>query len=117
MERSFKKNIRSRGAWLRILYMLLFAMIYGVAEVVLGAVVLFQIGASLITGRANQRLRNFGQQLATYLYEIVLFLTYQSEVKPFPFEPWPDGPPKTRCLPPPAEEIDDMHSESDLDGG
>ncbi len=117
MERSFKENIRSRGAWLRVLFVLLFTALWGVAEFVVGAVVIFQIGSSLIAGRPNERVREFGQRLATWLYEVILFLTYRTEVKPFPFSPWPEGPPGLRCLPPPLEEIDELNGDADLDGG
>jgi hypothetical protein len=94
MEDGLKSNLKSKGTWKRGLYMLLFAVIYGVTEFVLTAVVLFQFGSQLITGRVNRRLLNFGQQLATYLYQIILFLTYKSEEMPYPFEIWPKGAPK-----------------------
>lgn len=94
MENGLKANLTNKSTWKRGLYMLLFALIYGLAEIVLTAVVLFQFGSQLITGRTNRRLLNFGQQLATYLYEILLFLTYKSEQMPYPFEGWPKGAPK-----------------------
>jgi hypothetical protein len=93
MEDGLKSNLTSNTTWKRGLHMLLFALLYGVAEVVLAAVVIFQFGSQLITGRANRRLLNLGQQLATYLYQIILFLTYKSEQKPYPFEAWPKGAP------------------------
>lgn len=93
MEDGLKSNLTSKSTWKRGLHMLLFALLYGVAEVILTAVVIFQFGSQLITGRANRRLLNLGQQLATYLYQIILFLTYKSEQKPYPFEAWPKGAP------------------------
>lgn len=94
MENGLKSNLTDKTTWKRGLYMLLFAVIYGLAEIVLTAVVLFQFGSQLITGRTNRRLLNFGQQIATYLYQIILFLTYKSEEMPYPFEVWPKGAPK-----------------------
>ena len=93
MDNGLKKNMKDKGTWKRGLLMLLFVVLYGVAEIVLTAVVLFQFGAQLIAGRANRRLLNFGQQLATYLYQIILFLTYKTEQMPYPFEVWPKGAP------------------------
>ena len=93
MEKSFKENFTSAETWKRGLFMLLFAFVYSVAEVVLTAVVLFQFGSRLITGKSNQRLLNLGQSLATYIYQIVLLLTYKTEDRPFPFMAWPKGAP------------------------
>ena len=88
-----KKNVSSRPTWIRGLFILLFALIYGIADVVVTAVVVFQFCYLLVTGRSNQQLRVLGQGLSTFIYQIMLFLTYNSEDKPYPFGPWPDGPP------------------------
>lgn len=84
-----KRHLRNGKTWIRGLLMLLFAAIYGLAEIVLIAVALFQFGAMLLTGRVNRRLLDFGRDLATYIRQMVLFFTYNSETKPFPFAPWP----------------------------
>ena len=47
----------------------------------------------LIRGETNAQLTGFGQSLATYTYQIVLYLTFSSEERPFPFADWPVGPP------------------------
>lgn len=77
--------------WMRGLYMLLFVAIYGVAEFLVGAIILFQFGALLLTGGTNEALRRFGRQLAAFGYEIALFLTFNSDRKPYPFSPFPEG--------------------------
>ena len=88
-----KDNIRSRPTWTRGLFMLLFAVIYGLAEIVITAVVVFQFFYVLITGKNKERLLVFGQGLSTFVYDIMLFLTYNIEEKPFPFGPWTNDPP------------------------
>ena len=79
--------------WQRLLYMLLFFIIYGVTEIVIYAVVIFQFFAVLITGQSNPRLLVFGQNLSTYVYQIMRFLTFNSEQLPFPITAWPNGAP------------------------
>ncbi len=79
--------------WQRLLYMLLFFIIYGVTEFVIYAVVIFQFFAVLITGKSNERLLAFGQSLSTYVYQIMRFLTFNSEQHPFPIAAWPTGAP------------------------
>lgn len=84
-----KGNIRRGEIWIRGFYMLLFAVIYSVAEVVLGAVAVFQFGFVLLTTQRNLPLLNFGASLSRFLYEVLLFLTFNTERKPFPFADWP----------------------------
>ena len=56
METQLKSNLGSRKTWLRGLYMVLFAVIYSVTEVVIGAVVILQFLFTLVTGQTNARL-------------------------------------------------------------
>lgn len=89
MNTSIKSNITRGETWLRALYMVLFGVIYNVAEIVLLAVVVLQFLLTLFTGKTNQRLLSFGEALSTFVYQIFRFLTYNTEDKPFPFGPWP----------------------------
>jgi hypothetical protein len=62
--------------------------------VVVSAVVLLQFSWVLLSGETNKSLENFGQSLATYTYQIVRYLTFNTEQRPFPFDlDWPVGPP------------------------
>ena len=115
MDRKLSENLTDREHWLRLLIMLIFVLIYGVAELVVAAVILFQVGSMLITGGRNGRADDLGQRLATYVYEVIRFLTYTSDERPFPFGPWPDGPPKAEPLPP-TDEYGEVVLE-DEDGG
>ena len=87
---SVAQNVRSRTLWTRFLYMLLFGFIYGLAELVIFAVVLFQLGRALFFGAPNQRLCGFGYELGTFVGQVIRFVTYASEDKPFPFGAWPE---------------------------
>lgn len=74
--------------------MLLFVIFYGIAEIVITAIVLFQFLMALFTGQTNERLVKLGQSLSTYVYQILQFLTFNSDYHPYPFGAWPKGPPK-----------------------
>jgi hypothetical protein len=69
--------------------MLVFALLYNVAEFVMLVTALFQIAMALFAGGPNEQARRFGQQLAVYAYDCWRFLTYNSDRKPFPFSDWP----------------------------
>jgi len=88
-EKTFVQNLLSGPTWLRGLFMALFLLIYGVAEMLLTAVVLLQFLFALVTGEKNQRLISFGKSLSIFVYQIILYWTYNSEEKPFPFTSWP----------------------------
>jgi hypothetical protein len=78
------------GIWRRGLYMLLFALLYSVAEVLMAAVALFQFIHKLLNGKTNLRLLTFGQSLSVFVYQIWRFLTFNSDALPFPFAAWPN---------------------------
>jgi hypothetical protein len=86
------KNLRAWDTWVRGLYMLLFVLIYGIAELLVLAIALFQFVSMLLVRRTNQRLLAFGPGLAAFIREIVLFWTYNTDTKPYPFGPWPTEP-------------------------
>ena len=77
--------------WIRALYMLLFALIFHLAEAVIGLVMVVQFILKAATGDTNSNLLNFGEQLSQYLAEIVQFQTFNTEDKPFPFGQWPQA--------------------------
>jgi hypothetical protein len=88
-KKSVWKNFTDGQTWLRGLFMLLFVLIYGITEVIITAVVVFQFLFVLFTGNQNQRLREFGAGLSTFIYRVIRYWTYNSEEKPFPFSSWP----------------------------
>lgn len=96
MSEDLKQNIREPRTWQRGLYMLLFLIFYSVAEVVIFAVIAFQFIMSLVTGSTNDRLVKLGQSLSTYQYQILLFLTFNSEQHAYPFGAWPKGAPAVK---------------------
>lgn len=87
-----KQQHNSSDLWIRGLYMLLFAVIYSVAELVVGAVVIIQFLMRLVLKEANRQLLDFGNSLSKYIYQILLFQTFNTEDKPFPFNEWPHSP-------------------------
>jgi hypothetical protein len=87
---SIEDHVKSRATWLRLFFILVFFALYFVSRVVVFAVVVLQFFWLLFTGAVNEQLRALGQSLAGYTYEIVRFLTFNSNVRPFPFDaPWP----------------------------
>jgi hypothetical protein len=86
-------NLKSKSTWLRLLFMIVFVVLYGVSRIVVITVVVVQFLWVLFTGKPNERLSRFGLSLAIYTYQIVSYLTFNTERQPFPFTDWPTGPP------------------------
>lgn len=79
-----------KATWLRGIFMLIFfAIAHYFIILLIAAIALFQFGSVLFTGQLNVWLLDFGRSLSTYSQQIVSFLTYNSEQKPFPFSEWP----------------------------
>jgi len=92
MNENLKENLTRRGIWLRLCFMIILGMAFSLAQMIIFAVVAFQFFSSLFTGETNDRLTRLGRNLARYLQQITVFLTFGTEEIPFPFAPWPDEP-------------------------
>jgi hypothetical protein len=89
-----KGNLKKRSTWLRLFFMLVMVVLYSVSRVVVSVVVLLQFFWVLFTAETNKPLEKLGQSLATYTYQIIRYLTFNTEERPFPFDiDWPVGPP------------------------
>ncbi|MDG1819403.1 MAG: DUF4389 domain-containing protein [Porticoccaceae bacterium] len=84
-----KLPLTNCNTWIRLAYMLLFGILLMAARLVISLVVVVQFLLVLIIGSDNENLRNLGQGLGKWVYQTVLFLTFNSEDKPFPFDEWP----------------------------
>lgn len=80
--------------WKRGLFMILFAILYSVAEIVLITIAFIQFGYTLFTGEVNGKLKKLGNEVSYYVYQIFRFLTFNTEEKPFPLSDWPENPPE-----------------------
>lgn len=121
MSHDYKQNIKTQSTWKRGLYMLLFAFFYQVAEVVLFMTVLFQFVLKLLTGDTNQKLRQLGQNLGSYIFQVVQFLTFNSEQHPYPFGDWPTDETELTIKSPSSDtDVDDVlkkiEQDVDVDG-
>ena len=92
MSGNIKDNVTRHSIWLRLVFMIVLGIAFNVAEFITFIVVAFQFLASLFSGQPNDRLTRFGRNMARYLQQITVYMTFATEEKPFPFGPWPDEP-------------------------
>lgn len=86
-----KENVKQQDSWLRLLFILIYTAVLWATSIVLGLVVIFQFLSLLFTRKPQKNLLEFGGSLAEFVRQIVAYLTFNSEAKPFPFGDWPDG--------------------------
>jgi len=74
---------------IRVIYMLLFAVVFWALCWILAATTVVQLIVRLLNGRPNPDLTRFGASLARYARQVIEFLTFVTELAPYPFTAWP----------------------------
>ena len=91
-ESGFDENIRSKDTWLRLVFMLIMGLLLWIGMIVGICVVVLQFFWVLFTGETKKELSAVGRQLGEYAREVFLYMTYNTEERPFPFDrDWPGG--------------------------
>lgn len=107
--------------WSRLLYMILFAIVFGITETVVYITALVAFASMLVRGSINPSILGFGKNLGKFVNQIVEFLTFNTEDLPFPFTAWPDEPAKANDKPTAdphmrsAEESESSRQKSDME--
>lgn len=74
---------------LRIVYTILFYCIFYLAELVVLVIAIIQTGFVLLSGAPQPDLKGFSVQLSVYLRQVVAYMTWATDNKPYPFVEWP----------------------------
>ena len=90
-ESGLQERLLSADCWLRFVFMVLFALILCIATYIIATLVVLQFIWCLVKGTTNGQLQQFGSSLSQYIYQVLCFLMYSSDDKPFPFADWPDS--------------------------
>ena len=84
-----KTHLTNPATWIRLGFMLVFTLLLMAGSLIISIIVVMQFALVLVTGSDNENLRNLGQGLGKWIYQAFMFLTFNSEEKPFPFDEWP----------------------------
>lgn len=84
-----QSDLSRPSIWLRLLWMVIFAVIFNIAELIVAAIAVLQFGIVLFTGECNARILAFSRSLNRFIYQILSFVTFDSDERPFPFADWP----------------------------
>lgn len=91
MSEDIVENLKQPTQWFRIAFMIALAIALYLAGMILTLLIVAQALFGLLTGTDNRNLRELGAGLTQYVRQVLDFLTYNSEFKPFPFAPFPGG--------------------------
>ena len=89
-----------KNLWKRALYMIFFAIVMRIVELVLGLIMIAQFVAKLATGKAIDSLLDVGDSLSRYVSQVVQFQTFVTDDQPYPFGNWPKASSPTRTVEP-----------------
>lgn len=77
-----------QGIWMRGLWMLVLAVMFGLAETILAVTALVQWLWMLFSKERNSLLVEFGQDLGRWMRRVAEFQTGVTDDKPFPWRKW-----------------------------
>ena len=82
-----KENVKNPDVWLRGLFIVIFGVILSFVFGLIWLLVIFQFISKVLTGNVNRQLADFSVGLVCYAFQILSYITFQSEERPFPLQP------------------------------
>ena len=83
-------NEREKPGLLRALYTLLYLIIGRFISMVLFVIAITQYIYSWLTGEPNEKILHFTEDLAEYTKQLVSYVGFNTDEKPWPVGDWPD---------------------------
>ncbi len=79
---------RVENVWMRGLWMIILAILFGIGEAVLAISAVIQFIWMVFNKTRNQTIVNFGKDLGAWLRQVAEFQTGVTDEKPFPWKGW-----------------------------
>ncbi len=86
IEIQIKSQVQNTGTWVRLFFTLLFIVIFYGVFLITSGVAVIQFVTRILTGKPLGSLTDFNSRLADYARDLVAYITYASNQKPFPFK-------------------------------
>ena len=86
-----KANVKNVDTWVRGLFIVIYGIIFYVLFWVIWLVVIFQFLMKVVMGSLNPNILNFSKGLTCCAFQILQYVTFQSDERPWPFGPWPSA--------------------------
>ncbi|GAB3475650.1 DUF4389 domain-containing protein [Marinomonas epiphytica] len=84
-----KQGYLDQSYWVRIIFMLVFWAVLNLAITVFGLLVLLVGVVRFASAHKPTTLSTWLLSVGAFLQQIFAFLSFKTDEKPFPFQPWP----------------------------
>ncbi len=98
LEHPVRDNLTNQATWMRLLYILLYAIAFKIAALLIGVITVVQFFLVLFTKTPNEKFQSLGADLAAYAADVARYLTFHSDKMPYPVSDWGE-PPKPKAKP------------------
>ncbi len=87
--KSLIDNLRSESFWVRLGFMVLFSIALKLLLPLLMLIIWLQFIYQTVMGKVQEDLYKFISSATQFVYQVYLFLSLQTDNKPYPFADWP----------------------------
>ena len=84
------ENIKEPSIWVNFFLKVIYLIFLNFIIPFLGFITLLQLLFSLGSKKPNDNLISFSKKISIYIYQIINFMTYSSDERPWPFNAFPD---------------------------
>tara|TARA_B100000700_G_C14985002_1_gene828377 strand:- start:923 stop:1270 length:348 start_codon:yes stop_codon:yes gene_type:complete len=108
-----KEEILKTSKWIRFVFMVLYAFVINFVLTVSIGLAFVQFLFVLFTSKINSSISNINSHILEFFKDVLMFLLFQTEEKPFPFKNTSSE--ESVVIDAESEEIDEVNSEDDLE--
>ena len=84
------ENIKQPSIWVNFFLKVIYLIFLNFIIPFFGFITLLQFLFSLGSKKPNDNLISFSKKISIYIYQIINFITYSSDERPWPFNAFPD---------------------------
>tara|TARA_B100001741_G_C16159553_1_gene417385 strand:+ start:76 stop:399 length:324 start_codon:yes stop_codon:yes gene_type:complete len=85
------ENIKESSIWVNFFLKIVYLVFLNFIVPFLGFITLLQLLFSIGSKKPNENLVTFSKKISSYIYQIINFITYSSDQRPWPFNSFPES--------------------------
>ena len=85
------ENIKEPSIWVNFFLKIVYLVFLNFIVPFLGFITLLQLLFSIGSKKPNENLVTFSKKISSYIYQIINFITYSSDQRPWPFNSFPES--------------------------
>ena len=85
------ENIKEPSIWVNFFLKVIYLVFLNFIVPFLGFITLLQLLFSIGSKKPNENLVSFSKKISSYIYQIINFIPYSSDQRPWPFNSFPES--------------------------